>query len=191
MDNNKFIQKIIIIQLVFFISIGNLTAQENKLFKEYISCFTEKYFTDIFQNCDTIGNKPYMPIKSTYFIFLDKDMQDSTMITWIVCKKDKYYLTLLSQQIDTSFLLYYYYFVFYDEIGNIVNSYKFLASSENEHDTKLFINKYSIKYLLYGPYVEKEETNCKEVIYEITNKGSLKQVSEQNYEVKRKNLFTW
>ena len=51
---------------------------------------------------------------------------------------------------------------------------------------KLFINKYSIKYLLYGPYVEKEETNCKEVIYEITNKGSLKQVSEQNYEVKRK-----
>jgi len=187
MNYNKLLQNMIILT-AFFTCTGILKAQENKLFKEYISCFTEKYFTDTFQNCDTIGSKPYVPIKSDYLKFLDKDMQDTTMITWIVYKVDKYYLTLLSQQIDNS-LQYYYYFIFYDDIGNIINSYKFLASSEDEYDTKLFMSKNKIKYLLYGPYVEKEKTNCKKKIYEIINNGSLEQVSEQNYEVKRNNLF--
>jgi hypothetical protein len=185
--------KIIQTTIFFFLFSCNCTikAQENKLFKEYISCFTEKHFTGTFQNCDTIGSKPYVPIKSDYLKFLDNDMQDTTMITWIAYKVDnKHYLTLLSQQIDNA-LSYYYYFVFYDEIGNIINSYKFIASSEDEYDTKLFLSKDRIKYFLYGPYVEKEKTNCKEVLYEIVNNGSLKQVSEQNYKVERKDLFTW
>jgi hypothetical protein len=113
------------------------------------------------------------------------------MITWIVYKmENKHYLALLSQQIENT-LSYYYCFVFYDEIGSIINSYKFLASMEDEYDTKLFMSKTKIKYLLYGPYVEKEKTNCKEMIYEIQNDGSLKHVSEQNYKVKRKNIVVW
>jgi hypothetical protein len=76
-------------------------------------------------------------------------------------------------------------------MGNIINSYKFIASSEDKHDSKLFMSKKEIKYILYGPYIEKEKTNCKEIIYEITNNGSLKQVSVRNREVKRKNLFSW
>jgi hypothetical protein len=181
----------IISMLVFIVFISSLNAQDNNLFKEYISCFTKKDFTEKFQNCDTIGNKPYIPIKSDYLKFLDRDMQDTTMITWIVYKVNKeYYLTLLSQQIESP-LSYYYYFIFYDENGKILNSYKLLASAEDEYDTKLFFSKNSIKYLLYGPYIEEEKTNCREVIYEIANTGSLKQVSERNYNVDRKDLFTW
>lgn len=189
MSKNKFALKIIVLS-VFFISTYRLKAQENKLFKEYISSFTEKHFEDTFQNLDTIGSKPYIPIKSDYLKFLERNMQDSTMITWIATKvDDRLYLTLLSQQIDND-LSYYYYYVFYNEIGSIVSSYKFLASLEDKYDTKLFMSKRQIRYLLYGPYTEKEKTNCKEVLYEILNNGSLKQVSEQNYKVKKENLFT-
>lgn len=189
MSKNKFALKIIILS-VFFVSSYSFKAQDNKLFKEYISSFSEKHFNDTFQLLDTIGSKPYIPIKSDYLKFLDKNMQDTTMITWIAAKvDDRHYLTLLSQQVDND-LSYYYYYLFYDEIGNIVNSYKFLASLEDQYDTKLFMSKRQIKYLLYGPYTEKEKINCKEVLYEILNNGSLKQLSEQNYKVKRENLLT-
>lgn len=186
--NNRVMQIAILFFLFNYTSV--IKAQENKLFKEYISCFTEKYFTDTFQDCDTIGNKPYMPIKSDYLKFLDKDMQDTTMITWIVYKVDnEHYLTLLSQQIEND-MSYYYYFVFYDEIGNIIYSYKLLASSEDEYDTKLFLSKNKVKYFIYGPYIEKETTNCREVIYKVVNSDSLKKVSERNYNVERSELFT-
>lgn len=188
--NNKIKQTVILSFIFCFTCTYTLMAQENQLFREYISCCTEKYFTDTFVDCDTIGNKPYVSIKSDYLQFLDKNMQDTTMTTWIVYKVDnKHYLTLLSQQVDSA-SSYNYYFVFYNEIGNIINSYTFLASTDDEYDTKLFMSKIGIKYFLYGSYAETEKTNCKEVIYEIQNNDSLKQVSEQNYEVERKNLFT-
>jgi hypothetical protein len=193
MDKNKFARKIIIL-FVLFISICTLSAQENKLFKEYLHLFTEVHLADTYQNYDTISIKiPF--IKTVFLNFLDKEIQDTIATSpWIVFKTDKYYLAILSYQIEDFFVLennkYYYYFIFYDKVGNIINSYKLLASSEQQ-DSKLFFNKNTIKYLLYGPYVEKSETNCKEVIYEITNNNSLKQVSEQTYKVKRKDLFVW
>lgn len=189
--NNKIKQTVILSFIFCFTCTYPLKAQENKLFMEYISCFTEKHFTDTFVNCDTIGNKPYVSIKSDYLKFLDKNMQDTTMTTWIVYKVDnEYYLTLLSQQVDST-SSYNYYFVFYNQMGDIINSYTDLASIDDEYDTKLLISKMGIKYFLYGPHTKQEKTNCKEVFYEIVNNDSLKKVSEQNYEVERKDLFTW
>lgn len=186
---NRVIQIAILFSFICYASV--IEAQENKLFKEYISCFTEKCFTDTYQDIDTIGHKPYLPIKSDYLKFLDKDMQDTTMITWIVYKGDKEnYLAILSQLIEND-MSYYYYFVFYNDVGKIINSYKILASSEDEYDTKLFLSKDKVKYMRYGPYIETETTNCKEIIYKIINGKSLKQISEQDFKINRRDLFIW
>ena len=43
----------------------------------------------------------------------------------------------------------------------------------------------------YGPYIETETTNCKEIIYKIINGKSLKQISEQDFKINRRDLFIW
>ncbi len=82
-------------------------------------------------------------------------------------------------------------FVFYNDVGKIINSYKILASSEDKYDTKLFLSKDKVKYMRYGPYIETETTNCKEIIYKIINGKSLKQISDQDYKINRRDLFIW
>jgi hypothetical protein len=188
MDNNKFPQKIIIL-LIFFISLYNLNAQENKLFKEYIHLFTEVHLTDTYQKYDTIGIKNPR-IKAMFLKFLDKKNQDTIATSpWLIFKIGKYYLAILSHQIEDFFVLennrYYYYSVFYDEMGNMINSYKLLEGISEEQYVELFFSKNSIKYLLYSHYTNEKKVNCQEVIYEIKNNNSLEKLSDRNYQIEK------
>jgi hypothetical protein len=88
----------------------------------------------------------------------------------------------------------------YNENGEIVNHYKLLAGVPElpwfkesfSQDSKLFISKDRVKYMLYGPYKGYDmEANCLEVIYEIKDNGSLEKVSEKNYKAKKIDQWNW
>jgi hypothetical protein len=201
--NNAILLRNIIIISSFFIYICNLNAQKNNLFKEYLSSFTEIHLTDSFQNSNTIDRHSFIPNK--FFIFLDKEVYESwaSVNSLFICKIGKYYLVLLVYGIEDEYVFEknagYYYFIFYDEIGTIINSYKFLYGTDAQwfkngvnHDSKLFISKDKIKYLLYGPYKGYDmEANCMEVLYEIKDNGSLEKLSEKNYKAKKLDQWNW
>jgi len=89
--------------------------------------------------------------------------------------------------------------VIYDETGKIINSYKLLRKTDQQwfkdgvnNDTKLFISNDKVHYFLYGAYrVPEMEANCKEIVYEIKDNGSLEKLSEQNYRATKIDQWNW
>jgi hypothetical protein len=192
-----------VLLFVFFACALKLKAQENKLFNEYLACFTEIYLTDEFQDCNLIEPKFFIPDK--FSCFFDKEIYESWDIvnSWFFCKIDNLYCVAIRYAIEDEYIFdnnrAYYYFIFYDELGKVINSYKLLRSTDQQwfedgvnYDSKLFLSKNEMMYFLYGAYrVPEMEANCLEEIYEIKNNGSLEKISEKNYKARKVDEWNW
>lgn len=182
-------------------------AQNSNLFEEYISNFTKVQLTDSFQLFSTYNWNDFDKriFNNKYDMFLLRDMQTKYTVNnyfWFVCKLDTFYLTLLlncNEDIDDfKNNGVYYYFIIYDEFGKIINSYKWLAGTDKQwfsdgvnYTSKLYLNKNQIKYMLYGPYNNENETNCLEVIYNIKGKGSFEKYSQKEFKAKKVDQWNW
>lgn len=194
------------------ITIQTCNSQTNDFFKEYFEkSFKEVHLGDSLvsyysfinstTHCNAIAYGDYR-----YQQFIPKTMgyvsADTMIYTCIGYKSNNYYVTIFLFVIEDESVFDnnggYYYFVIYDETGEIINSYKLLANKDQQwfengvnYDSKLFISKDKIKYLLYGPYLDEMESNCLEEIYEITNKGSLEKKISRNYQARKKDQWNW
>lgn len=211
MKNNKLFLRIII--LTFLIYACNSNAQENKLFEEFLYVtFKEvkpnedfalySVFLDSTKHYESISFGKYkyqqfIPIEMGYVA------ADTFIIPYLMFNKNNFHITLFEYitEDDSEFTNNgaYYYFVIYNKKGEIINSYKLLSGKDQQwfedgvnYDSKLFLSKGKIKYLLYGPYkVPEMEANCLEEIYEIGDNGSFERVSERNYKARKVDEWNW
>ena len=188
-------------------------SQTNNLFNEFLSqnfkevnlndtfIFYSTFFDDI-SFCKSIAYGKYK-----YQQFLPETMgyvSANTMImTCLMYRSHNYIITIFDYITEDEKVFKnngcYYYFVIYDETGKIINSYKLLRKTDQQwfkdgvnNDTKLFISNDKVHYFLYGAYrVPEMEANCKEIVYEIKDNGSLEKLSEQNYRATKIDQWNW
>jgi len=203
-----------IIGVFFSINCQILYSQTNELFNEYLSKSFKKIdlsneFVPYYSNTtffdDTRKAIAYGQYK--YQQFLPETMgyvsTNISIYTNLMYRTHNYIVTIFDYITDDKNVFEnngaYYYFVFYNDTGKIINCYKLLRSTDQQwfkngvnHASKLFISKDKIMYLLYGPYrVPEMEANCKEVIYEIKDNGSLEKLSERNYKAEKIDQWNW
>jgi hypothetical protein len=208
MKYNKLVKKGIIL-FVFLVYIPNLNAQKDKVFEEYLASFTEIHLTKSLYLFSNYTEYPvnYYDIEDTQIKFVENVMPNidkATMIRpWLLYKINNIYLVIMVYELEDKKVFNKnkndFYFIFYDESGNVINSYNLLRGADQQwfkdgvnYDVKLFISEDRIMYLLYGPYkVPEMEANCKEVIYEIKDSGSLEKLSERNYQAEKIDQWNW
>jgi hypothetical protein len=105
MNYKKMVKKVITSLFVYFVYVFNLNAQENKLFKEYISSFTEIYLTDdlhLFSTKEYSMN--FFDIEKTHKKFVENVVENinkaDLIRTWLMYKLNDLYLAILIYGIE-------------------------------------------------------------------------------------------
>lgn len=206
------IKKIILFVILFAFGCKS-NSQSNKMFEEYLSSTFAKVnptydlvlystFLDSTKNYEGIGYGNYK-----FQNFIPKEMgfvgPNTAIYPYFMFTNQIFYFTLF-WYVTTDEKVFknngaFYYFVIYNKNGEIVNTHKLLGTKDQQwfkdgvnYDSKLFISKNKIKYLLYGPYkLPEKEAKCLEVIYEINNNGSFNILSERSYKAKKVDDWNW
>lgn len=213
MKPSKLINRIGTLTVLFLAFACNSSSQENKLFEEYLNLTfvnanpTEHLtlYSDLLDSTKRFESLSYGVYRFQDFIPVEMGSisADTLIIPYLKFNKGDYIITLF-KYITTDDSVFEnnassYYFVIYNRSGEIVGVNKLLAERDQQwfengvnYDSKLFISKEKIRYLLYGPYKSNAtETSCLEIVYKISNDGKLEKLIERQFSTSKADGLNW
>ena len=190
----KYYFKIVIFIVILFVHNNNILSQDIRLFNEYIQLFSSVDLEDTYRKYDDIGILN-SSVSDRYFKFLSDDIKDTIETSpWLIFKTNGSYLAVLTN-VKEDFLVYEnnkysYHLIFYDNNGNIINSYKLLEGIVEKQFVEIFFSKKKIKYVIYTDNGDSNYYDCYEVENIFKVNGVMEEVTKKTYK-KKKDQWNW